>query len=116
MAWAQRADVQRDIPPAGTATPIGPPTGILSAAALAAGAAWVLVFFPGQSVRIAGWALGSLITVGLVTRYTVVDAKRSESPWYAWRPSLARVRWMVAAAGAVAAAAHTFAFATKVAS
>ena len=117
MTWAQCEEpMLPEAPVARSAVPVGPPTAILMAAALAAGAAWALAFFPSQAVRIIGWALGSLVTIGLVTRYTVVDSKRSQSPRYACRPALARMRWMVVTAGTLAAVVHTFAFATKVAS
>ena len=117
MGWTPREQLTlSDTIVAPSTVPIGPPTVILIAAALAAGGAWALTLMASQPVRIAGWALGSLLTIGLITRYTVVDARRSQSPRYAGRPSLARLRWMIATAGTLAAVVHTFAFATKVAS
>lgn len=96
--------------------PIGPPLGVLLAAGSTAAVAWALLPFHAQPLRLLGWALGSLLTIGLVTAYTAFDAKRSQSTLYAAKPSLARMRSLVALAGVVAAVLHTFAFATKVAS
>ena len=41
--------------------PVGPPLGVLLAAAGAAAAAWALLPFHAQPLRLLGWALGSLI-------------------------------------------------------
>jgi len=95
---------------------VGPPVLVLSAAIAATAAAWALVPVGSQGIRLVGWALGSLLTVTLVSLYTAKDARRSQSTLYAAKPGLTRLRSLVLLAGVVAAAVHAFAFATKVAS
>jgi hypothetical protein len=95
---------------------VGPPIGLLSAAAAVVAIAWGLVPFGSPVARLGGWALGSLLTITLVSLYTASDARRSQSSLYAAKPGMAHLRSLVVLAGIMAAAVHAFAFATKVAS
>jgi hypothetical protein len=92
-----------------------PPIPLLVLAAASAVAALLLIPFDSERLHLVGWACGSLLSIGLLTTYTAIDAKRGQSTRYAGFPAAARTRTIVAAGALVAASAHAFAFATKVA-
>jgi 4-hydroxybenzoate polyprenyltransferase len=98
------------------AVPIGPPVALLIAAAVAAACAYALLALGGTAAHIGGWAAGSLLTIGLVTLYTTVDVRRSESTLYLPRAALGVVRAGILAAGIGAAALHAWSYATHLAS
>lgn len=96
--------------------PLRPPTHFLALAGATALLSWVLALFAGAPMHLVGWALGSLGTVGFVTAYSAVDAKRAQTTLYAALPAAARLRTVVASAGFAAALLHAYLFAHAVAS
>lgn len=117
-------------PPAGSgelaADPtVAPPNGRVTALVRLAGAAallaWAGLALSPTVARLGSWALGSLVTMSLLTAATLLDSPPadgaiqpggSEAP----APAGARLRLAIAAVGVAAAAAGAFAVATRVAS
>jgi hypothetical protein len=118
QGWGNGRDpVASDVPAraANRIEALPPPGSLLLAAVVAAVAALVLVPLASELMHIIGWALGSLATIGLLTAFTAVDAKRSQSTRYVSIPMAGKARAVIAVAGLVAAVLHAFAYATKVA-
>jgi len=96
--------------------PLRPPTELLAGAAATAVVAWLLAALSGQAFHLAGWALGSLGTIGFVTAYSAVDGRRAQSTLYAAFPGAARARTAVVMVGFAAGVYHAILFARAVAS
>ena len=96
--------------------PLRPPTHFLAAALVTALIAWLLAPLTSEMTHLAGWALGSLGTLGFITAYSAVDAKRAQTTLYAALPAAARLRAGLIMAGFAAGVYHAVWFARAVAS
>ncbi|HET9444499.1 MAG TPA: hypothetical protein VFO65_14315 [Acidimicrobiales bacterium] len=90
---------------------------LLAPAAVAAALAWGLVRARPAPLRLAGWALGSLVVLGLLAADRWAGARDDPEGGRRRAPPIAVALWVaVALAGAAAAALNAWAFATEVAS
>jgi hypothetical protein len=99
---------------AGTvAGPSTPPTHWLAAAATAVLLALAVAAFGADRPQgaVLGWLLAGPVCIGLVTIFTVVDAKRRADPWYVRRPAVDRLRVLVLAAALLAVSLNAWFFA-----
>jgi hypothetical protein len=99
-----------------TQTTMLPPVALIYCAAFTAAAAVGLLPIPGLALHFAGWVLGSLATLGLLTAYSATDAKRAQSSVYATFAWAGRARVILLAIGMSAAALHSFFIATTLTS
>jgi hypothetical protein len=118
------APVTPRVDPVATVRPIvtdrpmaeGPPSPLLAVAALCVVGSAAALLGDGLRGHIIGWALGSLLTIGILAAYTSVDSKRAESPRYLPTPGLNRFRSTLIVLGVVSAALHAWYAATLLAS
>jgi uncharacterized membrane protein YphA (DoxX/SURF4 family) len=86
---------------------------LLAAGSVIVGAALLLV--TGLAVNVAGYALSSFVTIGLLAAYQRVDVARRNRPRYVADPRLRRLGPIVAVAGVAVAVIHVWRIATELA-
>ena len=97
-------------------TAILPPVALIAVGMFTAVASVVLLPIPGLALHFAGWVLGSLATMGLLTAYSAMDAKRAQSSVYATLAWAGTARNVLFVVGMGAAALHSYFVATILAS
>jgi uncharacterized membrane protein YfcA len=94
---------------------IHPPRSLLFGATVAVGASAAALLLPAVGAHIAGYMLGSAVTIALVGLFRRTDLRRRQSAYYAPNRRLQRWGPTLVAAGMVVAAVHTWSIATALA-
>ncbi len=97
------------------ADPVAPPRTLLSSAAFCVAVSLVLVAPRVFVLHVAGYLLGSFVTIGLVVLYRRLDLERRGRPGYLADPRLAVAATALAAAGTLFAGLHVWWIATELA-
>lgn len=100
----------------GPPRPVGPPVGLLAAAAVSVAAS--LAMFPVTLLpfHVVGYLLASFVTISLVALYRASVQRRRRNPYYSPRPALRRGATLLLVLGTVVAGVHVWVIATHLAS
>lgn len=93
--------------------PIGPPFPFLWAAVacIAAAGGLVVLARARPAVAVIGWLLAGPVGIGVLTAFTIADARRRANPWYLPSRAAAILRTALVAVAAGVVAAHAWYFA-----
>jgi hypothetical protein len=94
---------------------VGPPVPLLVLAFASVLLSGALLISGGFAASLAGYLLGSIVTVALVGLFHQIDLQRRQSPFYVQQLLLTRAAGVIAALGVVVAAAHAWSIATELA-
>lgn len=99
---------QTDAPTAAGPAPVFPPTRLLVGAAVAVGSSTLLLVFDNSAVRVLGYLLGTMVTIGLVSAFFRIDLHRRRLSTYVRKDSLSTLGGILVAAGFLVAVVHVW--------
>ena len=105
----EAVDVPAEVPT------VGPPARYLMFATLCVVASAATLRSFGLGADVAGYVLGSIVTISFIGMFRRVDIQRRQSPFYAPRRMLTRYAGALAAIGVIVGALHAWSIATELA-